>query len=214
MHAMDEKSQDKQQRLLASLEHGMVMVHLDARRPGVSVPEALKGENHLRLNLSYKFDPPDLMVNDWGIRSTLSFSGKRFRVAIPWNALFALRSHVTSDSWLYPDDMPKELLQQTPPQAGEQPPSTSGPPPVSRRASGQLRALTRPPAPGPAVDAAGPEGDKVESPEPAPEAAPAPAASSEAADGAGAPRDASDGEGAPSPEEPKPRGRGHLRVVK
>lgn len=108
----DKKGLDKKERLLAALDQGMVMIHLDARRPGVLVPASLKGEAHLRLNLSYRFDPPDLTVGEWGVRSTLSFSGSRFTVAVPWSALFAIASHVTKEYWMYLDDMPPELLQQ------------------------------------------------------------------------------------------------------
>jgi stringent starvation protein B len=111
---MDKKGPDKKERLLAALEKGMVMIHLDARRPGVIVPPHLRNEAHLRLNLSYRFDPPDLSVSEWGVRSTLSFSGTRFTVAVPWSALFAIASHVTKELfWMYPDDMPAELLHQT-----------------------------------------------------------------------------------------------------
>lgn len=107
---MDEKVDQKRRQILSALEKGMVMVHLDARRPGVLVPANLRGEPHLRLNLSYRFDPPDLSVGEWGVRSSLSFSGSRFTVAIPWSALFAIYSQVTKEIWMYPDDMPAELL--------------------------------------------------------------------------------------------------------
>jgi stringent starvation protein B len=119
---MDKKDQEKKERMLAALDQGMVMVHLDARRPGVLVPRHLVGEAHLRLNLSYRFDPPDLTVGEWGVRSTLSFNGSRFKVAIPWSALFAITSHVTKEFWLYPDDMPQELIQQAMSQAKQAPP--------------------------------------------------------------------------------------------
>jgi stringent starvation protein B len=110
---MDKRMPEKKDRLLAALDRGLVMVHLDARRPGVIVPTNLRQETHLLLNLSYRFDPPDLAVGDWGIRSTLTFSGKRFTVAVPWSALYAISSHVTKEFWMYPDDMPRELLEQT-----------------------------------------------------------------------------------------------------
>ncbi|MGZ3460653.1 MAG: ClpXP protease specificity-enhancing factor SspB, partial [Archangium sp.] len=110
---MDKKGPEKKARLLAALDKGMVMIHLDARRPGVLVPASLRTEAHLRLNLSYRFEPPDLTVGEWGVRSTLSFSGSRFTVAVPWSALFAITSHVTKEFWMYPDDMPAELIQQT-----------------------------------------------------------------------------------------------------
>ncbi len=108
----DKKEQEKKDRLLTALDKGMVMIHLDARRPGVLVPKGVAGEAHLRLNLSYRFDPPDLTVGDWGVRSTLSFGGSRFKVAVPWSALFAITSQVSREFWLYPDDMPQELIQQ------------------------------------------------------------------------------------------------------
>src|SRR5450432_3663292 len=67
-----DKTPDKKARLLASLERGMTMVHLDARRPGVLVPDHLKKEPQLLLNLSYRFTPPDLTVSEWGLRETLT----------------------------------------------------------------------------------------------------------------------------------------------
>lgn len=114
---MDDRASEKKDRLLAALDRGMVMVHLDARRPGVLVPQELRSESHLRLHLSYRFKPPccDLAVGEWGIRSTLSFSGEPFTVAIPWSALFAITSRVTHEFWMFPDDMPTELTQIPPP---------------------------------------------------------------------------------------------------
>jgi len=112
---MDARASEKKDRLLAALGEGMVMVHLDARRPGVLVPPELRCESHLRLHLSYRFDPPDLSVGEWGIRSTLSFSGKQFTVAIPWTSLFAITSKKTHEFWMFPEDIPIELTQIPPP---------------------------------------------------------------------------------------------------
>jgi stringent starvation protein B len=184
---MDTKVSDKKERLLAALDQGMVMIHLDARRPGVLVPASLRGEAHLRLNLSYRFEPPDLTVSEWGVRSTLSFSGSRFTVAVPWSALFAVASHVTKEFWMYPEDMPPELVHPTPPPA--------------------VAAAARPPLP---VPVAAPERPRAflreVSAEPHPEApeprAEAPAPSTTAP------------EGGPPEEPPQPPRRGHLRLVK
>src|SRR6516164_5532188 len=112
---MDASETEKKDRLRCALSHGMAMIHLDARRPGVLVPDALRSEVHLRLNLSYRFEPPDLAIGDWGVRCTLSFSGKRFTVAVPWSALFAITSKVTHEFWMFPEDMPTELTQIPPP---------------------------------------------------------------------------------------------------
>jgi stringent starvation protein B len=111
---MDKRTDEKKTRLLASLEQGMTMIHLDARRPGVLVPDDLKHEAHLLLNLSYRFDPPDLAVGEWGVRCTLTFKSKRFTIAVPWSALYAISSHLSKEFWMYPDDMPRELLEASP----------------------------------------------------------------------------------------------------
>ena len=161
---MDPKAPEKKDRLLEALEKGMAMIHLDARRPGVLVPDSLRQECHLRLNLSYRFEPPDLTVGDWGVRSTLSFSGKRFKGAVPWSALFAITSHVTREFWMYPDDMPPEVLQQSAEPASSAAPADPPPAPAPRE---PLREIPCEPQPS-----------------------------------------------EPTDEPPKPRGRGHLRLVK
>jgi stringent starvation protein B len=168
---------EKKEKLLAALDRGMVMIHLDARRPGVAVPAQFRDEAHLRLNLSYRFDPPDLSVSEWGVRSTLSFGGSRFTVAVPWSALFAITSHVTKEFWMYPDDMPQELLSQSAPQPDG---SLEEVPPARPRAV--LREI-----PGARED------DPPSRPPVEPSVAEAPP-----------------GEDDP----PRPRGRGHLRLVK
>lgn len=48
---MEKEMPDKKDRLLHALGQGMTMIHVDARRPGVLVPEHLKNEAHLLLNL-------------------------------------------------------------------------------------------------------------------------------------------------------------------
>jgi stringent starvation protein B len=106
---MDARVEEKKQRLLSALDKGMAQLHLDARRPGVLVPEKYKQNYHLVLNVSYRFDPPDLSVSDWGVRETLSFGGSRFTVGVPWSAVYAIASHVSREFWMYPDDMPQEL---------------------------------------------------------------------------------------------------------
>ncbi|MEW5742609.1 MAG: ClpXP protease specificity-enhancing factor SspB [Myxococcota bacterium] len=108
---MDARVDEKKQRLLSALEKGMAQLHLDARRPGVLVPEKYKQNHHLVLNVSYRFDPPDLTVSDWGVRETLSFGGSRFTVGVPWSAVYAIASHVSREFWMYPDDMPQELAE-------------------------------------------------------------------------------------------------------
>ena len=105
----DRKVKEKKDRVLEALEQGMTQIHLDARRPGVLVPDKFRTEHHLVLNVSYRFDPPDLSVSEWGVRQTLSFGGSRFTVGVPWSALYAVASLATREFWMFPDDMPQEL---------------------------------------------------------------------------------------------------------
>jgi hypothetical protein len=42
------------------------------------------GINVVTLKFSWRYEPLDLTVDDFGIRSTLSFSGKPHQIAVPW----------------------------------------------------------------------------------------------------------------------------------
>jgi stringent starvation protein B len=63
----------KQQAFLALLREGWTSLHLDARRPGVIVPQQLRGEPHLVLQYGHDLPIPipDLEVDDYGVRATL-----------------------------------------------------------------------------------------------------------------------------------------------
>lgn len=202
---MDKKEEEKKERLLAALDKGMVMIHLDARRPGVIVPQYLRAEAHLRLNLSYRFEPPDLSVGEWGLRSTLSFSGSRFTVAVPWSALFAITSYITREFWIYPDDMPRELID-----------ATMVPEKVDTQ-DGVAALLSDAPTPV-ATDGAKPSRSHLreiiceKSDEPAGNTTSAPSSSPAPVPSAVPAMTSSDDEG-PKDEPPKPQ-RGHLRIVK
>jgi stringent starvation protein B len=207
---MDKKGPEKKARLLAALDNGMVMIHLDARRPGVLVPASLRNESHLRLNLSYRFDPPDLTVGEWGVRCTLSFSGSRFTVAVPWSALFAITSHVTREFWMYPDDMPAELIQQTmvtskvPAETVSEQPAAA----VEQRPRAVLREVSRQEMEVSEVSEASEAPTPAPAPVPAPTPVPAPAMVPPPV--AATPVEA---EGPKDDPPPSPR-RGHLRLVK
>src|SRR5258706_5870831 len=97
--------------VLALLDRGMVMMHLDARRDGVSVPSYLAREAHLRLNLSYRFLLDDLVIDEAGVQATLSFRGEPHHCKVPWSALFAVTRSSTDEGWLWPNDLPPELMQ-------------------------------------------------------------------------------------------------------
>ena len=95
--------------LLAFLQRGVAMVHLDARRPGVSVPVQYRDEAHLRLNLSYRYGIPDMVIGDEQVRATLSFGGYPFYCIVPWEAVFGVTSHASGDGQVWPQDLPVEV---------------------------------------------------------------------------------------------------------
>ncbi len=106
----EKRIEEKKQRLLALLEKGVAQVHVDARRPGVLLPQKFRNDMQVALNLSYKYQPPDLTVNQWGIRETLSFGGNTFKVALPWSSVFAIGSAAGGDFFMYPDELPLEMM--------------------------------------------------------------------------------------------------------
>jgi stringent starvation protein B len=101
-------AQDKKETLLAFLSRGVAMVHLDARRPGVVVPQQFTHDPHLRLNLSYGYRIPDFDVGEDRVQATLSFGGRPFRCLLPWSAIFAVTSSGTGEGQVWPEDLPTE----------------------------------------------------------------------------------------------------------
>jgi stringent starvation protein B len=100
----------KQQAFLALLKEGSTSLHLDARRAGVSVPEAFRGDAHLMLQYGYDLaiPIPDLEVDDYGVRATLSFARTPHTTVIPWSAVYAIAS-VDGRGVLYPEDVPSDV---------------------------------------------------------------------------------------------------------
>jgi stringent starvation protein B len=137
---MHERS-EKEKALRSMLDQGLTLVHLDARVPGVVVPERFREDAHLRLNLSWRFGLPDFTINDFGVRATLSFGGLNFSCAIPWGAVFGMTSHATGRTLLFPEDVPDELLDAAPPASAPQPREDAPPPPpeLSGKRRGHLR---------------------------------------------------------------------------
>ena len=59
--------------------------------PGVLLPESLKGEELVRLNLVVGRDTPEVLLDEWGIRCNLTFRGRRLDCAFPWASVLAGR---------------------------------------------------------------------------------------------------------------------------
>jgi stringent starvation protein B len=100
-----------------------IYVHLDPRRPGVTVPAWFKKQPQLvlQIGLNMAIPIPDLRLDDDGMRCTLSFSGSPFYCVVPWDVVFAI---VGDDArgMVWPDDVPVEVSRQAaPPRAVETP---------------------------------------------------------------------------------------------
>jgi stringent starvation protein B len=116
----------KKETLLAYLARGVAMVHLDARRPGVSVPAQYAADAHLRLNLSYRYSIPDLEVGDLAVEATLSFGGRPFHCVLPWPAIFGITSNGTGDGQVWPEDLPVEVVHTMADRGGDKRDENSG----------------------------------------------------------------------------------------
>ena len=57
--------------------------------PGVRLPEYLMEEELVRLNLVAGRDAPEVLLDEWGVRATLTFRGRRFDCAFPWPGILA-----------------------------------------------------------------------------------------------------------------------------
>jgi stringent starvation protein B len=104
------KGGDKKTVFADMLEAGMVMLHLDARRPGVQVPPALSIDHHLRLNFSYRFHLEHFEITEAGLEASLSFSGVPHACEVPWSAVFAMTSHASGEWRIWGEDLPDEVL--------------------------------------------------------------------------------------------------------
>jgi stringent starvation protein B len=100
----------KKETLLAYLARGTAMVHLDARRPSVSVPSQYATDAHLRLNLSYRYSISDLEIGDEVVQATLSFGGRPFHCVLPWASIFGITCNGTGEGQVWPEDLPVEVV--------------------------------------------------------------------------------------------------------
>jgi stringent starvation protein B len=94
----------------ALLGKGSLFVHLDPRAVGVEVPDWLKQQPQLvlQVGLQMLIPIPDLRVDADGVFGTLSFSRHPFACYVPWDAVFAL---VGDDGrgMVWPESMPAEI---------------------------------------------------------------------------------------------------------
>lgn len=94
----------------ALLVRGSVFVHLDPRHEGVCVPEYLRMQPQLVLQVGFNLvvPIPDLRFDAEGLSATLSFQRTPFYCEVPWEAIFALTGD-EGEGLVWPESLPEEI---------------------------------------------------------------------------------------------------------
>jgi stringent starvation protein B len=120
------------------LGDGPILVHLDARRPGVAVPDSVATDPRLVLRFGHGLSPAitDLDIGDDALSGTLSFGGVFHHCVLPWSAVYAVVSEGDQRGMVWPDDVPPEAMTSSDDaaEAGDEPPAAA-PPKRSGRAT-------------------------------------------------------------------------------
>lgn len=97
----------------ALLLRGSVFVHLDPRAEGVLVPDGLRQQPQLilQIGLDMPIPIPDLRVDDRGVYGTLSFQRSPFTCEIRWESIFALIGE-DGRGMVWPEDLPAEIAEE------------------------------------------------------------------------------------------------------
>ncbi|HUH03054.1 MAG TPA: ClpXP protease specificity-enhancing factor SspB [Kofleriaceae bacterium] len=105
---------DKHDYVTEALEEGPVLVHIDARGEGVSVPERLRNDATLVLRFGHGLAPAivDLDIDREALSGTLTFGGVPHHCIVPWPAVYAVVSEDSQRAMVWPDDVPSEVLEQ------------------------------------------------------------------------------------------------------
>jgi stringent starvation protein B len=100
----------KQDAFLALLREGWTSLHLDARRAGVIVPTHLRTEAHLVLQYGHDLPIPipDLEIDAYGVRATLSFARTPQLTVVPWSAVYVVACD-DGRGVLYQEDVPEDV---------------------------------------------------------------------------------------------------------
>ena len=94
------------------LGEGTILVHVDSRKEGVSVPAHLGADPRLVLRFGYNLTPAiaDLDIGEEALTGTLSFGGRPHRCVLPWPSVYAVISEGDQRGMVWPDDVPPEAM--------------------------------------------------------------------------------------------------------
>jgi hypothetical protein len=87
------------------------MLWIDGRAAGIELPDNLKTRPQVRLNFDYGFEAADIRILPDRIEANLSFGKSRSHCIVPMTALYMMISSPTDTGCLFPDSIPKEMLE-------------------------------------------------------------------------------------------------------
>ena len=105
----------KLEAFLGLLRQGLVSIHFDARKPGVIVPPQCANDPHtiFQYGIAMPIPIPDLVMNETGVRATLSFSRQPHPTFVPWSAVYVVACSATGSGVLYREDVPADVPLET-----------------------------------------------------------------------------------------------------
>jgi hypothetical protein len=148
----------------ALLARGHLFLHLDPRVTDVRVPEFLRRQPQLVLQVGFDMPVPvpDLRVEREGLGATLSFQRTPFPCWVPWRAVFALLDEA-GQGVIWPESLPAEIASEVSAEM-DRSGRAKEPAPAPRT---RLRSRTSR-TPDPATSAATPESPTASAPPPGP----------------------------------------------
>lgn len=138
---------EKRRLLERLLDEGLVVVHLDPRRPGVDLPAWLVDQPSIALNLSRNFGLDVFEIDGQGVQASLSFQGRRHHCRLPWSSIYLMANRATGQAYVFPRSVPGELADLADAEAASAPPAPEPPPEPPPRPAGrpQLRLVKNEP---------------------------------------------------------------------
>lgn len=109
-YSTDKRADHKRELFEATASTHAVSVQLDARRPGVLVPEPFRNTPNLILKFSPRFGT-ELSVGLDGIRQEINFPRfGTFEVRVPWSAVYSIHADKHgAEVAVWASDVPREL---------------------------------------------------------------------------------------------------------